>query len=163
MMSLAGRIVRDDRNRAALKKKATQTIAVVGGVGSQATACRNSDDQGCRDANVAEMARRHFDGDGASTRVDDGVDLRAAAAARTANRLRLRPPFPPAAERWALAVVLSMVDHRLDRREPARQTTDAKCRTSSSGESDCRPSKARSRPGNPATDSRSSERERRRR
>ena len=36
MMSLAGRIVRDDRNRAAFEKKATQTIAVVGGVGSQA-------------------------------------------------------------------------------------------------------------------------------
>jgi hypothetical protein len=31
MMFLAGRIVRDDRNRAALEKKATQTIAVVGG------------------------------------------------------------------------------------------------------------------------------------
>jgi hypothetical protein len=54
------------------------------------------------------MARRHFDGDGASARIDDGVDFRGAAAARTANRLRFRPPFPPAAERWALAVVLSM-------------------------------------------------------
>jgi hypothetical protein len=37
MMSLAGRIVRDDRNRAAFEKKATQTIAVVGCVGGQAT------------------------------------------------------------------------------------------------------------------------------
>jgi hypothetical protein len=35
MMSLAGRIVRDDRNRAAFEKKAAQTIAVVGGVGGQ--------------------------------------------------------------------------------------------------------------------------------
>jgi hypothetical protein len=99
MMSFAGRIVRDDRNRAAFEKKATQTIAVVGGVGGQASAWRNSGDQGCRDPNVAEMARRHFDGDGASARIDDGVDLRGAAAARTANRLRFRPPFPPAAER----------------------------------------------------------------
>ena len=99
MMSLAGWIVRDDRNRAALEKKATQTIAVISRVGSQAPACRNSGDQGCRDTNVAEMAGRHFDGDGASARVDDGVDFRGAAAARTANRLRLRPPFPPAAER----------------------------------------------------------------
>jgi hypothetical protein len=99
MMSLAGRIVRDDWNRAAFEKKATQTIAVVGGVGGQASAWRNAADQGCRDSNVAEMARRHFDGDGASARIDDGVDFRGAAAARTANRLRLRPPFPPAAER----------------------------------------------------------------
>ena len=44
MMSLAGRIVRDDRNCAAFEKKATQTIAVVGGVGSQAPACRNAAD-----------------------------------------------------------------------------------------------------------------------
>jgi len=98
-MSLAGRIVRDDRNRAAFEKKATQTIAVVGGVSGQATACRNSGDQGCRDSHVAEMAGRHFDGDGVPARVDDGVDFRGAAGARTANRLRLRPPFPPAAER----------------------------------------------------------------
>jgi hypothetical protein len=54
------------------------------------------------------MARRHLDGDRASARVDNGVDFRGAAAARTANRLRFGPPFPPAAERWALAVVLSM-------------------------------------------------------
>jgi hypothetical protein len=44
MMSLASRIIRDDRNRAAFEKKATQIIAVVGGVGSQATACRNAAD-----------------------------------------------------------------------------------------------------------------------
>ena len=44
MMSLAGRIVRDDRNCAAFEKKATQTIAVVGRVGSQAPACRNAAD-----------------------------------------------------------------------------------------------------------------------
>ena len=98
MMFLAGRIVRDDRNRAAWRRKRRRP-SLVGGVGSQAAACRNSGDQGCRDSNVAEMARRHFDGDGASARVDDGVDFRGAAAARTANRLRLRPPFPPAAER----------------------------------------------------------------
>ena len=75
MVSLAGWIVRDDRNRAALEKKATQTIAVVGGVGGQASACRNCADQGCCDTNVAAMARRHFDGDRASARVDNGVDL----------------------------------------------------------------------------------------
>ena len=81
MMSLAGRVVRDDRNRATFEKKPTQTIAVVGGVGGQASAWRNSGDQGCRDSNVAEMARRHFDSDGASARVDDGVDFRGAPAA----------------------------------------------------------------------------------
>jgi len=55
------------------------------------------------------MAGRHFDGDGAYARIGDGgVDFRRAAAARATNRLRLGPPFPPTAERCALAVVLSM-------------------------------------------------------
>jgi hypothetical protein len=54
------------------------------------------------------MAGRHFDGDGASARIGDDVDFGRAAAARATNRLRLGPPFPPAAERCALAVVLSM-------------------------------------------------------
>jgi hypothetical protein len=44
MMSLAGRIIRDDRNRAAFEKKATQTIAVVGGVGGPTPAWRNAAD-----------------------------------------------------------------------------------------------------------------------
>jgi hypothetical protein len=43
------------------------------------------------------MARRHFDGDGAFARVDRGADLRCAAVARAANRLRLRLP------NWALS------------------------------------------------------------
>jgi hypothetical protein len=37
------------------------------------------------------MARRHFDRDGASAPVDDGMEFRGAAAPRAANRLRLRP------------------------------------------------------------------------
>jgi hypothetical protein len=42
MTSFAGRIVRDDGIRAAFEKNATKTLAVVGGVGSQATACGTS-------------------------------------------------------------------------------------------------------------------------
>ena len=122
MMSLAGWIVRDDRNHAAFEKKATQTIAVISRVGGPATAPRNSADQCCRDSNVAEMAKRHFDGDGASARVDDGVNFRGAAAPRAANRLCLGAPFPPAAEWFALAVVLSMarLSPRLTRASAAR-------------------------------------------
>jgi hypothetical protein len=74
----------------------------------------------------------------------------------------LPPPFfrpPPSGEpcpsccRW--------LDHRRDRRAPARQITDAKSRASSSGETDWRPwSAGRRRMGNPASDSQFSERER---
>ena len=97
MMPFAGRVVRDDRDSAALTQETTEPIAVIGRVGGQATARRNSADQNCRDADVAEMSRGYFDGDGASARIDDGVDFRGAAAARATNRLRLGPPFPPAA------------------------------------------------------------------
>jgi hypothetical protein len=93
---------------AAFEKKAGRPSLSYAALGGQATACRNCAGQRCRDSNVAEMARRRFDGDGASARADDGVDFCGAAAPRAANRLRRCPPFPPAAERWALAVVLSM-------------------------------------------------------
>jgi hypothetical protein len=108
MMPFAGRIVRNDRDSPALTQEAPEPIAVISRVGGQATARWNSADQSGRDADIAEMSRGHFDGDGASAPIDDGVDFRGAAAARAANRLRLGPPFPPAAERCALAVVLSM-------------------------------------------------------
>ena len=41
--------------------------------------------------------------------VDGGVDFGRAPATRAANRLRLSPPFPPAAERWALIWVASII------------------------------------------------------
>ena len=101
-------VVGDDWDRPALSQEATQPIAVISCIRGQAPTGRNSTDQGCRNPNIAEMTGRHFNGDGTSVRIDDSVDFRRPAAARAANRLRLRPPFPPAAERWALAVVLSM-------------------------------------------------------
>ena len=106
MMFFPSWVVRDDWDSPALSQEAT--IAVISCIRGQAAARRNSADQGCRNPNIAEMAGRHFDGDGASARIGDGVDFRRATAARATNRLRLGPPFPPAAERCALAVVLSM-------------------------------------------------------
>jgi hypothetical protein len=46
---------------------------------------------------------------GAAVFVDGGVDFRRAPATRAANRLRFGPPFPPAAERWALMWVASII------------------------------------------------------
>jgi hypothetical protein len=54
------------------------------------------------------LAGRHFERDGPAGTVADRMDLCGSATARTADRLRIRPPFPPAAERCALAVVESM-------------------------------------------------------
>lgn len=108
MMSFPSWVVRNDWDGPALFEEATQPIAVVSSVGGQTGARRNSADQGCGHPNIAQVAGRHFDGDGASAFVNNGVDFRRAAAARAADRLRLGPPFPPAEERCALAVVLSM-------------------------------------------------------
>ena len=58
---------------------------------------------------IAELARGYFEGDEPAETVDDGVDLGRPPAARATDRLRQGPPFPPPAERWALAVVLSMI------------------------------------------------------
>jgi hypothetical protein len=55
------------------------------------------------------LAGGYFEGDEAAFAVDDGVDLGRPAAARAADRLDFGPPFPPPAERWALALVESII------------------------------------------------------
>ena len=49
----------------------------------------------CGGSSIAAMARRHFDGDGASVRVDDGAGFRFATGRERPNRLRLGPLFRP--------------------------------------------------------------------
>lgn len=55
------------------------------------------------------MSGGYFEGDETSLTIDDGVDLGRTSAARTADRLDVGPPFPPPAERWALALVESIM------------------------------------------------------
>ena len=104
-----GWIVRDDRSGSAFGQELAQPVAVVGCIG-RAQPPRRQRRQECDGGpHVAKLARRYFEGDGASGAIDDGVDFCRAPASRPANRLRRRPPFPPAAERCALAVVLSII------------------------------------------------------
>lgn len=58
---------------------------------------------------VAALPGCDFEGDQASLAVDDCVDLGGATAARTTDRLDFGPPFPPPADRWALALVESII------------------------------------------------------
>ena len=92
-------IVRNERGRAELDEEMAQTIAVIGGVACQATPRREGADQSRGNPDIAELAGRYFNRDRAPAGVNDGVDFRRAASSRAANRLRLSPPFPPAAER----------------------------------------------------------------
>ena len=107
--TLTRRIVGNDGQRPALMQELAEGIAVVGRVGGTPAAWRKLSEQlsGC--SNIPALSRRHLDGDGAPERVADGVDLGRAPAVGAADSLRFRPPFPPAAERCALAVVESML------------------------------------------------------
>lgn len=60
-------------------------------------------------AYIAHLPRRDLQTERPAASVYDGVDFRRPAAAGATDRLRLRPPFPPAAERWTFAVVLSII------------------------------------------------------
>ena len=53
-------------------------------------------------SDIGAVARRQEKAEQSSPAVGDGVDPGGTAAARTADRLRLRPPFPPAAARCNL-------------------------------------------------------------
>ena len=107
--TLTGRVVGNDGQRPALAQELAERVAVVGGVGGTAAAWRKLSKKLSGRPHVADLSRRHLDGDGAPERVADGVDLGRAPAAGAADSLRFRPPFPPAAERCALAVVESML------------------------------------------------------
>jgi len=54
------------------------------------------------DGDVGNIPRREGQREGPTDGVGEGMDLGRLAAARGADRLRFRPPFPPKAERCAL-------------------------------------------------------------
>jgi len=65
-------------------------------------------EQGSGDGDVVDVAGRQQQDAGASLLIGQRVELARAAAARVADGLEERPPFPPAAERCALMWVLSI-------------------------------------------------------
>ena len=83
-------------------------IGVVAAVGDQAADWANPLDQPGGDADVIDVSRRQKQNAWTPVLVGQRVELARPAAARVAKRLGERPPFPPAAERWALMCVLSI-------------------------------------------------------
>ena len=57
---------------------------------------------------VGGLARCQQEGERSALAIGDGVDLGVASAPADADRLKSRPPFPPAAERCAFTCVLSI-------------------------------------------------------
>lgn len=86
---------RDDGDLALLAQAFPDRVGVIALVGDEvARACRAVEQQ-ARGLHIRYMARRQLEGVGPPERVGEGVDLGCLAAAREADRLIFRPPFPP--------------------------------------------------------------------
>lgn len=109
MEVLAGRVVGDDGLGPALDQEQPKPIAVVGGICCAQTAWRQRFEKAAGDRCVAALAGGYFERDGTAATIDNSMDFCRSPAARAADRLEVGPPFPPAAERCALAVVLSII------------------------------------------------------
>jgi hypothetical protein len=66
-------------------------------------------DQACGGTAIGLLAGAEFEPDQMSKAVGNSMDFGRPAAAAAANFLGVGPPFPPALQRWALALVLSML------------------------------------------------------
>ena len=107
MLSLAGRVVGNDRLGAALDQEAAQAIAVIGRIGDQPGWWRQGTDEREGDRGVAALAGCELDGQGPARAIDGQMDLSRSATPRAAYGLEVAPPLPPADERCALTCVLS--------------------------------------------------------
>ena len=96
---LAGWIVGYDRQGSSFGEELSQSLAVIGGVGGADGGRRQRREQRSGDTDVSELPGRNLEGYRSTIAIDDGMDLRCPTAARAPNRLNLRPPFPPAAQR----------------------------------------------------------------
>ena len=106
---LAGRIGLDDRRAIPRNQEFAKLITVVGSVGQHPCGLRQLADQAGRRANIAHLPRGEIEGNQLAGSVGDGMNLGCTPAAAASDRLLLAPPFPPAAQRWAFEVVLSML------------------------------------------------------
>lgn len=93
---------RDHRHGAALTNGSAQGIGVVSLVGQHIAGFAGTLEQFRGDGDVGNIPRREGQREGPTDGVGEGMDLGRLAAARGADRLRFRPPFPPKAERCAL-------------------------------------------------------------
>jgi hypothetical protein len=107
--TLASWVVGDDGPGAALDEELPEGIAIVGGVGGAQACRRQRVEQDASDGRIAALAGGYFKREGTAATIDNSMDFCRSPAARAADRLVVGPPFPPAAERCALAVVLSII------------------------------------------------------
>lgn len=101
----SGRDIRDSALRLNLLGDA---IIVVGAVPMDNAPRGQMDEKGFGGTAAGGLAGREMKGERATSSRRNGMDLRVSASTADADRLFAGPPFPPAAERCALACVLSI-------------------------------------------------------
>ena len=109
----------NDRFGAALVQLLAQFGAVIGRVAEHALRWLHSSDQALCERAIVRLASSQQDGDKSSLSICECINLRVSPSARAANSLLLLPPLPPAAERWALMCVESIICVFFDRPFPA--------------------------------------------
>jgi hypothetical protein len=108
MQPLASGILLDDRCGAAIGQELAQSIAVIGGIAQKRFGRRQRLHERGRRAYVVAISSGQIERNDPPLAVDDSVDLGRPPAPAAPDGLLLVPPFPPAAQRWAFAVVLSI-------------------------------------------------------
>jgi hypothetical protein len=106
---LSGWIVGNDWLGATRCKEVSQSIAVVGSVCCTQACRRQRLEQWNGNGGIAALPRCYSQGDWTATTIDNSMDFCRSAASRATDCLGIGPPFPPAAERCAFAVVLSII------------------------------------------------------
>ena len=99
---------RDVGDRALFLDQFADAVAIIGTIGVDDAATGQCTQQVLGGAAVGGLSRRQQEGERSALAIGDGVDLGVATAPADADRLEVRPPFPPAAERCAFTCVLSI-------------------------------------------------------
>ncbi len=91
----------NDRDCSVAAQRPTQFVGVVAFVGENIARARCASQEGWGDRYIRDVAGRQSERERASQNIGQSVDFCCVTAPRDADRLRLGPPFPPKAERWA--------------------------------------------------------------
>ena len=90
---------RNDRLDLVFLEEGTERIGVIAFVGEKLTDAGDQADASFRHDAVGGIARREDEDPGSAELIDDCMNFAVAPAFRDADRLLLRPPFPPLAQR----------------------------------------------------------------
>jgi len=99
---LTGRIWRDDRFDPSLREFLAQAVGIIGPVSENPLGPMAHGEQATCSGEVVDVAGRDQQDMWAADIIGQCVDFGRLAAARAADGVVEGPPFPPAAERWAL-------------------------------------------------------------